>query len=385
MNIFRAALTLSCALILAACSEGGAKKKTEPPPVPVTTAKASAKDIPVSLRIVGRAEAYESVSMRSRIDGQVLTVLFTEGQAVRQGDVLIRLDPTDFSARLQQPEATVARDEALVAKTRADTARYVELRSRNFVSEEKVNDIRTNEAAALANLRASKASAEVARLQLSYTTIRAPINGTIGSRLVFPGSAVKTNDTVLAVVNRTRPLLVSFSVPEKHLSAVRAQTRAKADKSGTMRALIGIPGDATQHFEGEVFFMDNAVDAATGTILMKARVPNESDKLTPGQFLNITLLLETLNQAVSIPNDAVQQGLDGNFTYVVKEDGKVEVRKIVVAASDSGFSAIRSGLQIGETVVTDGQLRLSPGTRIKEAGPENQAGKPASAKETSSR
>ena len=164
---------------LAACSDNNAKKKADPAPVPVTAVKVEENEIPVTLKVVGRAEAYESVALKSRIDGQVAAVLFTEGQHVNKGDVLVRLDPTDFAAKLQQLEATATRDEALIAKSRADTARYSALRDRNFVSEEKVNDIRTNEAAATANLRASRAAAEVARLQLSYTTVRAPITGVV--------------------------------------------------------------------------------------------------------------------------------------------------------------------------------------------------------------
>lgn len=367
------ALVLAIGLAVAGCSENSAKKKTEAPPVPVTAAKAVARDISVSLEVVGRAEAFESVVMKSRVDGQVAAVLFTEGQHVYQGDVLIRLDPTDFAARLQQAEATAARDEALIAKMRADTARYTALKERNFVSEEKVNDIRTNEAAATANLRASKAAAEVARLQLSYATIRAPITGIVGARLVFPGSAVKANDVTVAIVNRVRPLLVSFAVPEKHLPQLRA-----ARQTGTLRVDITQPGDTTQHFQGTVRFIDNAVDAGTGTILLKAELPNQDEKLTPGQFLNISLLLDTLRQAVAVPDNAVQQGADGNYVYVVKDDASVEMRRIEAIASEDGFTAVRGTVQVGETIVTDGHLRLTPGAkvRIKEETP---AGKPPTA------
>ena len=337
--------------------------KAEPPPVPITAAKAVERDIPVTLQVVGRAEAFESVALKARVDGQVAAVLFTEGQHVRQGDVLIRLDPTDFSARLKQADAAIARDAALVAKSKADTSRYRALRDKNFVSEEKVNDIRTNEAAAEATIEASKAAADFARAQLSYTTIRAPITGIVGARLVFPGSAVKTNDTTMAVFNRVRPLLVSFSIPEKYLPKLRA-----AMASGTserMKVDISPSGDASQHFEGEVHFIDNAVDTTTGTILLKAVLPNADEKLTPGQFLNITLLLDTLNSAVTVPNEAVQQGAEGNFLYVVKDDNSVEMRKVEAAASSAGVTAISKGLKVGETVVTDGQLRLTPGAKVK--------------------
>lgn len=363
------ALLLSTALVLASCSDKHAEKKPAPPPVPVTTAQAATQDVPVSLQVVGRAEAYESVALKSRIDGQVVAVLFTEGQHVRQGDILLQLDPADFTARLRQAEASAARDEALLAKTRSDTARYVALKDRNFVSDEKVNDIRTNEAAAAANLRADRAAVDLARAQLSYATIRAPFTGVVGARLVFPGSSVKTNDTTLAVVNRIRPLLITFSVPEKHLPRLRLAMSAsgKAEK-GTetgMKVSVNLPGDKTQRFEGEVRFLDNTVDIASGTILMKAILPNEEEKLTPGQFLNVTLRLDTLTSVVTVPNEAIQQGAEGNFVFVVKEDSSVEIRKVETAASNAGITAISKGVQTGETVVTDGQLRLTPGAKTK--------------------
>lgn len=368
------ALFVASAVALAACSDNGAKKKAEQPPVPVTAAKAVAKDIPVTLQVVGRAEAFESVAIKSRVDGQVAAVLFTEGQHVNQGDVLIRLDPTDFAARLQQAEATAARDEALIAKTRADTARYTALKERNFVSEEKVNDIRTNEAAATANLRASKAAAEVARLQLSYATIRAPVTGVVGARLVFPGSAVKANDVTLAVVNRVRPLLVTFAVPERHLPQLRA-----ARQEGEMKVGVSEPGDTSRHYEGSVRFIDNAVDASTGTIQLKAELPNQDEKLTPGQFLNVTLVLDTLRQAVSVPSNAVQQGADGNYLYVLKDDASVELRRIEALASENGLTAVRGNVQAGDTVITDGHLRLVPGAKVKvrDDAPGAKDGKPA--------
>lgn len=378
MNTSRSALFFLALLAVASCSDEAKKKKAEPPPVPVIAAQAQAQDIPVALQVVGRAEAYESVILKSRVDGQVAAVLFTEGQQVKQGDALIRLDPSDYAARLQQTEAAAARDEALIAKSRSDTARYTALKQRNFVSEEKVNDIRTNEAAASANLRASRAAAEVARLQLSYTTIRAPITGVVGARLVFPGSAVKINDTTLAVINRLRPLLVSFSVPEKHLPRLRAAIKSGA---GRMQVDISQPSDPSQHFDGSVRFIDNTVDASTGTILLKAELANDDERLTPGQFLNVTLLLETLSNAVTVPNEAVQQGADGNFVFVVKDDATVEVRKIETAAAKAGKTAIAKGLAVGETVVTDGQLRLTPGARvkIKEAGAPGKPGEKTAA------
>jgi multidrug efflux system membrane fusion protein len=357
------------ALSFSACTQTQDGKKPAPPPVPVTTAQATTQDVPVSLDVVGRAEAYESVALKSRVDGQVASVAFTEGQHVRQGEVLLQLDTTDFVARLQQADASVARSEALLAKTRSDTARYVALKDRHFVSDEKVNDIRTNEAAAAATLRVDQAAAALARSQLSYATVRAPFAGVVGARLVFPGTAVKTNDTVLAVVNRVRPLLVTFSLPEKHLPRLRAALKAGTARPGQaaapMQVAISLPGDKTRRLAGEVRFVDNAVDPTTGTLQMKALLPNDDEQLTPGQFLSVSLRLDTLLQAVTVPNEAVQQGADGNFLFVVKADETVEVRKIETAASAAGVTAIGKGLQAGETVVTDGQLRLTAGAKIK--------------------
>jgi multidrug efflux system membrane fusion protein len=351
---------LSALLLAAACSREDAGKEAQRPPVPVTVAQAVLRDVPVILQVVGRSEAFESVALKSRVDGQVEAVLFTEGQHVKQGDVLIRLDPTDFAARLRQVEAAAARDAALSAKMRADTARYAALKERNFVSEEKVADIRTNEATAAADLRASRAAVEMARLQISYATIRAPITGIVGARLVFPGSAVKANDVTVAVINSVRPLLVGFAVPEKYLPQLRA-----VRKAGRLKVDITEPGDASRHFEGSVRFIDNTVDASTGTIQLKAELPNEDEALMPGQFLNVALVLDTLKEAVSVPSNAVQQGPEGNYLYVLGADGSVDLRRVEALAAQDGFTAVRGNLKAGETVVTDGQLRLVPGAKAK--------------------
>lgn len=339
-------------------------------PVPVRLAQAKIADIPVLLEVVGRAEAYESVTLKSRLDGQVAAVSYSEGQHVRQGDVLLRLDPADFQARLEQAAANLARDEAQLAKARADVQRYVALNGRGFVSEEKVNEVRTAEAAAQASLRADQAAAELARLQVSYTTIRAPFAGVVGARLVFPGTAVKTNDTALAMVNRVRPLYVTFSVPEKHLRKLRAALAA-----GPLPASVTLPGNKEERFEALIGFIDNAVDATTGTIQVKARLDNQDEKLTPGQFLNVALALDTLTASVVVPVEAVQQGPEGNFLYAVRQDNSVEVRKIEVLANYRGLAAIGKGVADGETVVTDGQLRLKAGAVVQVKSPTTAAAK----------
>lgn len=328
-------------------------------PVPVTTAQAQPGDIPVLLDMVGRAEAYESVTLKSRLDGQVASVAYTEGQPVKAGQLLLQLDPADYQARLLQAEANVARAEVQLAKAKADFERYTSLKARGFISEEKLNEVRTTEAAAHATLKADRAALELARLQLSYTSIKAPFAGIVGARLVFPGSAVKINDTALAVVNRVAPLYVSFALPEKHLGNVR-----QAMNKGALKVNVGLPGRKDEWIPGSARFIDNAVDAATGTIQMKAILENKDGKLVPGQFLNVSLALEKIQGAVLIPNEAVQQGQNGNFLYVVKAENTVEPRQIEVSTSVKGQSAIAKGLAAGETVVLDGQLRLAPGAKI---------------------
>ena len=341
-------------------------------PVPITAATASLGEIPVLLDVVGRAEAYESVTLKSRLDGQVASVAYVEGQHVKKGDILLKLDPADFNARVMQAEANLARDEVQLAKSRADVERYVALKARGFVSEEKVNELRTAQAAAAATAKADQAALELARLQLSYATVRAPFAGVVGARLVFPGSAVKINDTALAVVNRIQPLYVTFSVPEKHLPTLR-----RAMGSAPLKVLVRLPGSKDQPFEGSAKFIDNAVDAATGTILIKAVLENRDEKLTAGQFLNVSMTLDKLSDAVLVPAEAVQQGTEGNLIYVVKPDNTVEPRKVDVQASYRGMAAIAKGIAAGETVVTDGQLRLSPGATVKiKSAPEAEA-KPA--------
>lgn len=343
---------------------GSGKKAQAPtPPVPVRLAKALVRDMPLRLEVTGRTEAYETVTLKSRVDGQVHSVVFTEGRHVRQGQILLRLDPADFQARLSQAEANLAKSRAQLAKARADVERYVALRAKGFVSEEKVAELRTAAAAAESAARADAAGTDLARLQLWYTEIRAPFAGVVGARLVFPGAAVKVNETALAVVNRVRPLYVSLAVPEKYLPQLQAGMRS-ATKS--LKAAISVPGGDTG-WDGEVRFLDNAVDVATGTIQLKAIVPNADEALAPGQFVAVSLVLDTLPAAVVIPSESVQQGPEGSFVFVARDDGSVELRKIRVASIQRQSAIVADGLAGGEAVVTEGHLRLTAGARFKAA------------------
>lgn len=349
------------------------KKGQASPAVPVKLAKAVVRDMPLRLAITGRTEAYETVTLKSRVEGQVQSVVFTEGQHVRQGDILLRLDPADFQARLNQAEANLARSQAQTAKARADVERYIALREKGFVSEEKVSEMRTTAAATESTAKADAAAAELARLQHSYAVVKAPFAGVVGAKLVFPGTAVKVNETALAVVNRVNPLYVGFAVPEKYLPQLRA---AMHSDGKPMKAAISLPGGIGT-WQADVRFIDNGVDVATGTIQLKAIVPNADEKLAPGQFVGVSLVLDTLKDAVVVPAEAVQQGAEGSFLFVAKEDNTVEVRKVRIASVQQLFAVIAEGVTGGETVVTEGQLRLTSGARIKPAEPpEGKPGKP---------
>jgi multidrug efflux system membrane fusion protein len=341
------------------------KEKVAAPPVPVLVAKANLQDVPIQLEITGRTEAYETVTLKSRVDGQVKTVSLSEGQQVRQGEVLLQLDPADFLARLNQALANQAKTNAQWKKALSDVERYVALRAKGFVSDEKVAELRTAAAAAESSASADSAAADLARLQLSYATIKAPIGGIVGAKLVFPGTAVKANDTTLAVVNRVKPLYVSFNVPEKYLPTLQA---ALHSGSKTMAAGIALP-DSNESLAAQVRFIDNGVDASTGTILLKALMTNERGQLTSGQFVTVSLVLNQLKNAVVVPAEAIQQGKDGSFVFVVKADDAVEVRKVKIGNLQKTQAVIAEGLSADETVVIEGQLRLTAGARVKPVKP----------------
>lgn len=345
--------------VLLACSKPVEPPKAKPP-VPVLVAVAMARDVPDEIRLVGRAEAWESVAVRARVDGQVKQVSYNEGQHVRAGETLLRLDAADYLARQRQAEANLARDQAQVDKARADVERYASLRLQGFVSEEKVNELRTVEAAARATLEADRAALELTRLQVAYCEVKAPISGVLGARLVFPGSAVKTNDTQLAVINRLDRLYVSFALPEKYLARLKPLLKA-----GALQAAVSLPGDGAHAVNGPVRFLDNTVNAATGTIVMKAEIDNRGEHLTPGQFLDVRLTLETLKNAVTVPAEAIQQGPDGSLVFVVDGEDKAQPRKVMLTLAREGLAVIGQGLKPGERVVTDGHVRLIPGAKVK--------------------
>lgn len=344
--------------------------------VPVKVATATQQDYPLTFDTVGRVQASETVTLRARVDGQVAQVLMKEGGHVRAGDVLIRLDPAEFRTRLTQAEAVLARDQAQLANARTELARNEKLKEKNYVSDDMLRASRTNVASLAAAVKSSEAAVENARLQLSYTVIRAPFDGRIGARVVSPGAAVQTNNTVLAVINRVHPVQVAFAVPERFLGYLQPLREGRG-----MPVLITSDSDARLRVEGKADFIDNAVDTSSGTIQVKATLPNRDDRLTPGAFVRIRLAMDTLKNAITVPAAAVQQGDRGSTVYVVDTEKKARLRQVTVRDQREGIAVISEGVNAGELVVTDGHLRLTPDATVQLARdtPADASGSPAAA------
>jgi len=342
-------------------SKGGAGQ----PPVPVVIAAVETRSVPVKLNLVGRAEAFSSVTLRARADGQVTETLYTPGMHVRKGQVMVRLDARAIQAQVQQGEANLLRDRAQLDKAKSDLARYTDLLAKGFISPAQLETYRAAVDTLDATVKADIASLELLRVQLTYTTIEAPMDGIAGAVLVFPGGGVKANDTPLVVINQLRPLYVTFAVPETQLREVNRERLAER-----LRVDVRVPGTGSEPVSGQLVFVDNAVDSTTGTIQMKARFDNANERLTPGQFVEVSMTLRNIDDALVIPNEALQTGPEGTYVYVAKADQTVEIRKVQTRAADPQRLIVQQGLAAGERVVTDGQVRLTPGSRwaTREAG-----------------
>jgi len=331
-----------------------------PATVPVTVATAVQQDVPVRLQAIGNVEPFATVAVKARVDGQIVEVNFTEGQEVRQGSVLFKIDPRPFEAALRQAEANYLKDTAQKDQARSQERRYQELLQKNFVSKEAYAQIRTNADTAEAAAQASRAALDNARLNLEYCTILAPIDGFTGKIQIAKGNLVKANDTnPLLVLNQVHPIYVSFAVPEQRLAAVRTYMA-----KGPLAVQASPTGTANPAAQGTLIFIDNAVDQTTGTIKLRGLFQNKDNALWPGQFVNVGVKLYEQKNAVLVPTQAVQTGPDGQYVYVVKPDMTTEVRKVTVDRSDGDSAIIAKGLQGGEQVVTRGQLRLAPGVKV---------------------
>jgi membrane fusion protein, multidrug efflux system len=356
------------------------------PPAPVTVAKAEMRDVPVQVRQIGSVEAVAVIAVKAQIGGELTKVLFREGEDIRQGQELFEIDPRPSQSAINQAQAAIEKDNALIAQAEANLARdrvqaaqakeqaqrYEALAKDGLISKDQNStyqttfnsqneSVRADEAAinsAKASLNVDKAALETAKLNLSYCSIRSPIDGRAGSLLVQAGNLVKVNDTTLVNINQVQPVYVSFSVPEQLLGDIRSASKGRAL---SVTALVS-PGHETT---GQLTFIDNAVDNTTGTIKMKATFANGDRSLWPGQFVNVVMILRTLHGVTVIPSEAVQAGQQGQFVYVLKPDQTVESRVVKVGQPIEGKLVIESGISPDDTVVTDGQLRLVPGGRVR--------------------
>lgn len=358
------------------------------PATPVSVAKAVQEAMPTEVHVVGTAEATAVVQVKSQIAGELMSVNFTEGQNVKKGQLLFRIDSRPYEDALHQAEANVERDKAQIAQAEASLARdaaqvkfadseasrQLELSRGGLTPKSTLDQAQSNSEAARASVNATKASIDTAKaslqadqaavnaakLNLSYCEIDAPISGRTGNLLVHAGNLVKVNDVPLVVINQIAPIFVNFNVPEQHLNAIR---RLNAQRPLEVRVFA--QDTPNRVATGRLVTIDNTVDANTGTIHLKARFDNADDMLWPGEFVTVVLTLDTVRDATVIPAEAVQAGQQGQFVFTVKPDNHVEMRPVTLGSTVGGKTIVEKGVAPGDTVVTDGQLRLFPGAEVK--------------------
>jgi multidrug efflux system membrane fusion protein len=357
----RRALILAV-LATAACG-GSSKAPRTPPAVPVVTARVETRTVPVELRAIGHVEPISTVAVRPRVGGELTRVWFREGDVVPAGATLFTIDPRPYEAALRQAEAQLTRNRALLKKAEADLARYATLVERDYVTREEYDQINANADALRAGVAADQANVDTARLQLGYCTVAAPVAGRTGNLKVKVGNLVRANDDQpLVTINQIRPIQVAFSVPPRFLAAISARGR---ERIGLAAAVPGAAGPAA---EGELSFVDNTVDEATATVLLKGTFANRDELLWPGQFVDVVMTLGEEPDRVVVPAAAVQTGQQGTYVFVVTAEGTAELRPVKVNRADEREAVIDDGVHAGETVVTDGQLRLVPGSRVEARG-----------------
>jgi len=358
-------LALFSAALAGACSDSQAvqpQQNAPPPPaaVPIAATPVVSKDMPLEVSVIGAVEAYSTVAVRAQITGELTSVNFQQGDDVQAGQELFTLDRRPLEAALQQATANLERDTAQAANARAIMQRSEELVQRGIVAREQRDTARAVVAALEATMSADRAALENAKVQLQYATIRAPIAGRTGVLMVNAGNLVRANDqTPLVTINQVTPIYVSFAFPESSLSELR-QYMAQ----GSLRVAAGASSGDGPLASGRITFVDNSVDQTTGTIKIKGTFPNEDRHLWPGQAVNVVVRLTTHAGALVVPTVAVQTGPDGSYVYLVKADKTVELRPVTLARASGNETIIKDGLAAGDVVVTDGHLRLVPGSRV---------------------
>jgi multidrug efflux system membrane fusion protein len=349
-------------LTLAACSGGGTQMAERRPVVPVLVAKAERTTVPQQLHAIGTVAAYSTVGVKAQTGGEVIGVHFHEGQEVGKGQLLFTIDARPFQAALAQARANLARTQAQAELAEADAKRWQAMYKVHAASSQQYDQANSAAAALRANITADQAAVQTAELNLQYTKIYSPLDGRAGNLNLNAGNIVKANaDTAMVVINQIKPIYVQFALPERDLPDIRRHL--EIDRS--LAVVANPPNEPDLTSVGTLTFIDNTVDPTTGTIEFKGTFPNQEERLWPGQFVDVTLTLERRPNTVVVPAQAVQSGQNGSYVFVVKPDVTVQMRPIKTGATVEGKSVIDSGLEGGETVVTDGQMLLVPGAKVR--------------------
>jgi membrane fusion protein, multidrug efflux system len=342
------------------------------PGIPVTAGTVAIEDVPVFLHGIGTVQAYNSVAIKSRVDGQIVSVAFKEGQDAKEGDLLFQIDPRGYQAALEQTQAAKQKDEANLAGAQADLDRYEKLLTPGWQTRQSYDQQKAQVAQLQAAIKGDIAQIDTAKINLGYTDIRSPIDGRLGARLVDKGNIVHANDnTALVMITELKPIFVSFTLPQETLDDVHGNNK---QNPLVVRAYSG--DGKKQLSEGKLTLIDNMIDQTTGTIHLKARFDNDDERLWPGEFVSLRVILSTRRGVATVPQQTVQQGPNGHYAYVIKPDNTVERRSVEVASIQDGVAVIAKGLAANERVVVDGQFRLTEGARVNPtaAGPPAAAG-----------
>jgi len=341
-------------------ARGGGRGRGAGQVVPVVAAKAELKDMPIDVTSIGTVEAYTSVSVRPQVNGPLLEAHFKEGDFVRKGQLLFKIDPRPYETDLARAKATLLRDKALAENNRSQAERYKKLLAEGVAPPQQVDTFLSAAEAADATVASDEAAIRQAELNLAYCTIEAPLEGYTGKIMVEPGNLVRASDAALVVINQINPIFVNFAVPQQHLADIKRYMGRNR-----LRVTATLPNDPGPPEQGYLTFVDNAVDPSTGTLRLRAEFDNRRSRLWPGLFVNASLRLSDRPNTLVVPSQAISTNQSGQFVYVVKEDNTVELRPIIAGAAIEGQSMIQEGLKPGETVVIDGQLRLVPGSRVE--------------------
>jgi multidrug efflux system membrane fusion protein len=332
-----------------------------PPPVPVTAATAEANDVPQAVSGLGTVQAFQTVAVKTRVDGPITKVFFTEGEEVAAGDPLFEIDPRPFQAALAQAEANKEKDEAQLKSAQLDLERYAKLVPQGWQSRQSYEQQQGTVGQLQGAVKADQAQIDLAQLNLDYATIRAPIAGRTGARLVDLGNFVQMGqNTSLVTITQLKPIFVSFTLPQDSLDQIRQKHSAQE-----LDVVAYASDDKTPLSRGKLTLIDNQVDVATGTIHLKATFDNTDERLWPGEFVNARLILSVHRNAVTVAAQTIMEGPNGAYVYVIKPDDSVERRAVTVAQREDGLAVIDSGLAAGERVVVEGQYRLTQGSKVK--------------------